>query len=102
MLQDVLKTRRIHHITGLANRDGLSSLAAAGVHSATVSQHRFASSVGRLQSLSPLAVLGRGYSLTFQADGATLVRSAGDVNPGDLIHTRLASGRLVSRVEERS
>jgi len=29
-----------------------------------VSQHRFDAAVGRLDSLSPLAVLGRGYSLT--------------------------------------
>ena len=51
-----------------------------------------------LEALSPLGVLARGYSLTFQADGVTLVRAASDVQPDDLIHTRLADGKIVSRV----
>jgi hypothetical protein len=37
--------------------------------------------------------------LTLRDDGATVVRSADDVRPGDLIQTRLAAGRIVSRVE---
>jgi len=53
-----------------------------------------------LEALSPLSVLARGYTLTFQADGATLVRSAEDVKPGDLIQTKLGSGpSIISRVE---
>jgi exodeoxyribonuclease VII large subunit len=55
-----------------------------------------------LEALSPLAVLARGYSLTFKADGVTLVRSPDDVQVGDLIRTRLASGQILSRVEGRS
>ncbi|MGO9597710.1 MAG: exodeoxyribonuclease VII large subunit [Isosphaeraceae bacterium] len=51
-----------------------------------------------LEALSPLAVLARGYSLTFQADGTTLVRKPDDVQPDDLIQTRLASGQITSRV----
>ena len=42
----------------------------------------------------------RGYSLTLRDDDRTLVKSAADVRPGDLVETRLASGRIVSRVEE--
>jgi exodeoxyribonuclease VII large subunit len=45
-----------------------------------------------------LDVLARGYSLTFQADGKTLVRNSQDVKTGDLIHTRLATGVIESRV----
>jgi len=53
-----------------------------------------------LEALSPLSVLARGYTLTFQEDGATLVRSAEDVKPGDLIQTKLGSGpSIISRVE---
>jgi exodeoxyribonuclease VII large subunit len=63
-------------------------------------RHHLARLAASLEALSPLAVLARGYSLTFQADGTTLVRSAADVRPGDPIQTRLASGRLISRVEE--
>jgi exodeoxyribonuclease VII large subunit len=65
-------------------------------------RHRLARLAAGLDALSPLAVLGRGYSLTFQADGTALVRSASDVVPGDLIQTRLVNGRIVSRVTERS
>jgi exodeoxyribonuclease VII large subunit len=63
-------------------------------------RHRLARLAAGLDALSPLAVLARGYSLTFAADGTTLLRSAAAVQPGDLIQTRLAQGRLVSRVEE--
>jgi exodeoxyribonuclease VII large subunit len=51
-----------------------------------------------LEALSPLAVLARGYSLTFAADGTTLVRKPDDVGPDDLIQTRLAAGQITSRV----
>ena len=53
----------------------------------------------RLHTLSPLAVLERGYALAFNADG-TLLRSAGQVTAGDEITTRLASGQVRSRVTE--
>jgi len=51
-----------------------------------------------LEALSPLAVLARGYSLTFLADGMTLVRSSDDVQTGDLLRTRVAVGQISSRV----
>ncbi len=63
-------------------------------------RQRLARLAARIEALSPLAVLARGYSLTFAADGTTLLRSADEVSPGSLIETRLARGRLVSRVEE--
>ena len=51
-----------------------------------------------LEALSPAAVLARGYSLTFLADGMTLVRSSDDVKAGDLLRTHLAAGQVNSRV----
>jgi len=74
-------------------------LAAAGGHSIKASRHRFESGVGRLQSLSPLAVLGRGYSLTRRPTGA-IVRRAEDVRVGDPIEILLHEGALGARVEE--
>jgi exodeoxyribonuclease VII large subunit len=62
-------------------------------------RHRLARLAASLEALSPLGVLARGYSVTFLADGKTLLRSPGDVQSGDLIVTRLASGSLGSRVE---
>ncbi len=53
----------------------------------------------RLHALSPLEVLQRGYALVQDADG-TLVRSAAQLAPGDVVRTRLSEGSFVSRVEQ--
>lgn len=52
----------------------------------------------RLHSLSPLAVLDRGYALVLSAQGR-LIRSANEVAAGDQLTTRLADGAFSSRVE---
>ena len=52
----------------------------------------------RLHSLSPLAVLERGYALVLTAAGG-VVRSAVQVAPGDRVVTRLTDGVFTSRVE---
>jgi exodeoxyribonuclease VII large subunit len=54
----------------------------------------------RLDSLSPLAVLGRGYSITERIPSGELVRSSGQLASGDRIRTRLGEGSVVSRVED--
>jgi exodeoxyribonuclease VII large subunit len=51
-----------------------------------------------LHSLSPLAILGRGYSITRRWPDLTLLRAASDVAPGEVVHVRLASGELVCEV----
>jgi exodeoxyribonuclease VII large subunit len=53
--------------------------------------------VARLDALSPLAVLGRGYSLTRTASGE-FVRSAGQVKSGDDVRVLLQRGSLDARV----
>jgi len=53
---------------------------------------------GRLRSLSPLAVLDRGYALVLNAEG-NVVRSAARLKAGDALTTRLADGAFTSRVE---
>jgi exodeoxyribonuclease VII large subunit len=52
----------------------------------------------RLHSLSPLAVLDRGYALVLTAEGS-LIRSTAQLTPGDRLTTRLADGAFISRVE---
>jgi exodeoxyribonuclease VII large subunit len=66
-------------------------------------RHGLARLAASLEALNPLSVLARGYSLTFRADGNTLmlIRSAEEVHPGDLIYTRLSSGQFQSRVTLR-
>jgi exodeoxyribonuclease VII large subunit len=55
------------------------------------------SAATRLQSLSPLSVLARGYALIYNADG-TLLRAADQAAAGQTIHARLASGALSAQV----
>lgn len=57
---------------------------------------------GQLASLSPLAVLGRGYSLTSRLADGRLLRDAAEVEVGDTLRTRLAEGEITSRVESVS
>jgi exodeoxyribonuclease VII large subunit len=54
----------------------------------------------QLDSLSPLAVLGRGYSITERLPSGEVVRDASALAPGERIRTRLASGGAISRIEE--
>jgi exodeoxyribonuclease VII large subunit len=54
----------------------------------------------RLEGLSPLNVLARGYSLTCKEDDATVLRSADQIEVGERIVTRLQEGQVISRVEE--
>lgn len=52
----------------------------------------------RLHSLSPLAVLDRGYALVQGAAGE-LIRSTAQLAPGDCVTTRLSDGTFTSHVE---
>ena len=55
----------------------------------------------RLHSLSPVAVLERGYALVLTEDGA-VVRSTSQLTPGEAVTTRLAHGEFVGRIESVS
>ena len=57
-------------------------------------QARLRERVGRLESLSPLAVLGRGYAVAWNADRTRALRAASEVNDGDRIRVTLAEGEL--------
>ena len=52
---------------------------------------------GKLDSLSPLKVLARGYSITQNQQNFT-IRSMKDVNVGEQIKTRLPDGDIISKV----
>ena len=60
----------------------------------------FAEVASKLDALSPLGVLGRGYSLAWSAQGK-LLRSSDEVAVGDAVRVDLARGRLHCRVEKR-
>ena len=57
--------------------------------------------VSSLEAMSPLRVLGRGFSVTTDQSGAIL-RNANSVVPGDSVHIRLERGALDCRVERQS
>ena len=61
---------------------------------------RLSAIAGKLQTLSPLNVLGRGYTLTRTEVTGLLVRDSSSVSVGDRLLTILAQGEIVSRVEE--
>src|SRR5262249_10768121 len=66
----------------VAARGRLSGAAGRTRHRADV---RFRALAGRLENLSPLAVLGRGYAVCWNADKSVVVRSAASVAPGDAV-----------------
>jgi exodeoxyribonuclease VII large subunit len=49
---------------------------------------------GRLENLSPLAVLARGYAVCWNAEKTAIVRHAATVSPGDRVHVTLHEGEL--------
>jgi exodeoxyribonuclease VII large subunit len=69
---------------------------------ARLAQHRadarFRTLAGRLETLSPLAVLGRGYAVCWNGSKTAIVRSAASVAPGDAVQVTLAHGELGCQV----
>jgi exodeoxyribonuclease VII large subunit len=62
-------------------------------------RERLEAQAARLGTLSPLNVLGRGYSLTRTEVDQAVVRSPDQVRPGDRLVTFVQHGRIISRVE---
>ncbi len=80
--------------------DELQARAARGVRqSLRAGQQQVQAKANQLESLSPLAVLARGYSVTLTAEDGAVVRDAGRLQVGDLLRTRYGTGESVSRVE---
>ena len=60
-------------------------------------RQRFGALASKLDALSPLKVLGRGYAIPRKEDGA-VVRSTADVAPGDALKLRVADGEINCQV----
>jgi exodeoxyribonuclease VII large subunit len=56
---------------------------------------------GRLEGLSPLAVLGRGYALVWDEAAGLLLRDAAETEEGRRLHIRLHHGAIRATVESR-
>jgi exodeoxyribonuclease VII large subunit len=76
---------RFETIQHTLDREGRAAVAAR--------HERLAVHAARLDALSPLAVLGRGYAIAHDAGGRVLHRAA-EVSPGDALRVRLHEGEV--------
>ena len=77
-----------------------SRLRAAAVARRHAVQRQVATLAARLDALSPLAVLGRGYAVCWNDARTGIIRSAAQVHAGDRVRVTLAEGELGCRVED--
>jgi exodeoxyribonuclease VII large subunit len=75
-------------------------LSTAFRHRQEQAQARLQELTATLHGLSPLAVLGRGYSLTRTVPGGKVVTDAELLAPGDLVRLTFAAGEARARIEE--
>ncbi len=66
----------------------------------TGKKHQLRTVASTLDTLSPLAVLSRGYSILETSPGGKIVKDAQSVQVGDRIRARLAEGKLSCLVEQ--
>ncbi|HOP08191.1 MAG TPA: exodeoxyribonuclease VII large subunit [candidate division Zixibacteria bacterium] len=62
-------------------------------------RNRLSLAVTKLETLSPLKILSRGYSVSRRLPKHQVLRSTGDILPGDRMETLLSDGEVVSFVE---
>lgn len=63
----------------------------------TVKRSHLKHAAGKLDALSPLGILNRGYSLTFDGRGR-LLKNADSLNAGEVVKTRLERGTFESKI----
>ena len=82
-------------------RDIESRVAALGASAERMLLHRrmqVEQASARLEELSPVKILERGYALVFDASG-NLVKDATQVKAGDDIRARVARGEIAAKVK---
>ncbi len=67
-------------------------------HALNTEREKLSGIAGKLESLSPLNVLKRGYTITTREDNNISLRDIKDLNKGDQIKTILFKGRIVSKI----
>ncbi len=76
----------------------LRAAAQAVLHRGTM---RVRQQAARLDALSPLAVLGRGYAVCWNADRTRILRDAGAVADGEAVRVTLHKGEITATVTKR-
>ncbi|MDD5097607.1 MAG: exodeoxyribonuclease VII large subunit [Candidatus Omnitrophica bacterium] len=69
-------------------------------HSFELAGARSSSLIQRLESLSPLAILSRGYSLSMLMAQEVIIKDIAQIKPGDKLKTILHKGAFISLVQE--
>ncbi|MDI6783316.1 MAG: exodeoxyribonuclease VII large subunit [bacterium] len=54
----------------------------------------------KLEVLSPLSILARGYSISFKLPGKQIIRKSEQLNSGDKVEVKLEQGGFIGNVEE--
>jgi exodeoxyribonuclease VII large subunit len=83
--------------TKLAGVDGM--LRAAVQHRRHTAEKRLQGCAARLESLSPLAVLGRGYAVVWDESRTHVIRRTSEVKPGDRVKVTLSEGELACEIK---
>ena len=69
-------------------------------HFLELARERSSSLIERLETLSPLSILSRGYSLSMLVPQGTILKHTGQIKPGDQLKTVLHKGIFTSLVQE--
>jgi len=69
-------------------------------HVLELSVQRSGALIQRLEALSPLSILSRGYSLSLVMPQGTILKDAASIKPGDKLKTVLHKGAFTSLVQE--
>jgi exodeoxyribonuclease VII large subunit len=96
-----LRQRDLRQQLRMRERELLSrveALSAAARRFLSRYRSRLEQASGKLATLSPVAILERGYALIFDTEGA-VVKDASQLATGEMIHARLAQGEVDARVE---
>ena len=90
--------RRLGAIRGrLIGVDG--ALRGAVVERRHLAESQLQNCAARLDSLSPLGVLGRGYAVCWNADRTKVIRKASEVSAGERVRVTLSEGELQCNVD---
>ena len=77
------------------------SMVAELTHLVTLHRKTVQAFTGKLDALSPLAILDRGYSICSKVPDGALVRSVADISVGDALKVLFKDGEAISEVKEK-